>query len=222
MQHFNFMKAILIGILFLNSVVLFSQIEKDKKSLDSLLNTYIDFDNLNYKILNYAIFLKTNEARKRNNLPPLEYNLILEEMAMMHSKDMVNKRFFSHENPYDRNKKTIIDRAYMVGIKNPNIAENIAEAFGLQYQSNTRIFLRGKGKFSYTADGDLISPHTYLSLANQIVDTWLNSPGHKKNILSPSAVQIGCGAWLYFDSAFNFMPSFKITQNFQLYEPIKK
>lgn len=212
---------IIIVIIIFKTFCLFSQVGLKEKNLDSLINTYIDFNNVNYKALSYAVYLKTNEVRRLNNLSQLEYNKLLEDMAIMHSKDMVNKKFFSHENQYDKNKRTIIDRAYFVGIKNPNIAENIAESFGLQYNPNTKVFLRGKGKFSYSPEGELIPSHTYLSLATQVVNTWMNSPGHRKNILHPSAVQIGIGAYLFYDSAFNYMPSFKITQNFQLYEPVK-
>jgi len=215
------MRKIIVFAIFFKTVSLFSQSFNFDKKLDSLVNTYIDFNDVNYKALSYAIYLKTNEVRKSNNLSTLEYNKLLEEMAMLHSRDMVKNKFFSHENPYDKNKKTIIDRAYYVGIRNPNIAENIAESFGLQYKTNTKVYLRGKGKFSYTPQGDLIQPHTYISLAEQVVETWLNSPGHRKNLLNPSAVQIGCGSYFYYDSIFNYMPSFKVTQNFQLYEPVK-
>lgn len=187
---------------------------------DSLFNQAVDFINPDFSRLNAVIFFATNEQRAKRNLKPLEYSSRLEKMAVLHSKDMCEKDFFDHNNPKDRKKRTPTERAIQAGISNPYIAENIATAFGLQYQSNRKVYTKGPGKFSYTPDGELIQPNSYLMLADMLIESWMNSEGHRKNILSKNAIQLGCGSCMFFDKGFNMMPVFKATQNFQEYQRI--
>ncbi len=188
---------------------------------DAGFNQSIDFDHVDIARIDAAVFFVTNEQRVKHRLSPVSYLPDLEAMAVMHSEDMYKKDFFSHENPYEKRKRTPEDRAKIAGILNPFIAENIAQVFGLQYTSDTDVTIRGPGKFSYKPSGDLIPPHTYLSFADMLVNEWMNSPGHRKNILSKDAVQLGCGVYLYRDKKFNDMPTFKATQNFQFYAAAK-
>lgn len=188
---------------------------------DKSLNESMDFNNLDFERIHAAVFWVTNEQRYKNKLKVLGYSPQLEKIATMHSKDMYEKNFFSHENKKDKKKLTPNNRAALVGVINPFIAENIAEAFGLQYKPETNVYILASGQFSYKSGGDPIPPHTYLTFADALVKSWMNSPGHKKNILSENAVQLGCGVFFYRDKEFNQMPSFKATQNFQWYEPIK-
>lgn len=189
---------------------------------NQLFQQTIAFDQIDYPLLHAAIFFVTNEARVKNKRPPLAFALALERAAYHHSKRMAEQNFFGHEDPYDKRRKTAPQRAQLAGIKNPTLAENIAIHFGIQYRANAPVFPvdRLKGTFSYAPDGPLIPAHTYLSFAEAIVKQWMDSPGHRANILNREAVQLGCGAYFYYDRAFHNMPKFKATQNFQLYRNI--
>jgi len=187
---------------------------------DALFNEVIDFVNIDEARMNAVIFIFTNEFRIKNHLQPLEYAPQLEKSATMHARDMVQGEFFSHINPKSKEKKTPNDRARLCQISNPFLAENIIEGYGLQYVSNETVYLRGKGRFSKTPDGELLGPHTYLSLGESFVQRWMNSKDHRKNILAKEALQMGCGIAYYVDAEFNDMPSFKAVQNFQWYKPI--
>jgi uncharacterized protein YkwD len=189
---------------------------------DKLYNDTLDFCTIDLPRLNALLFHMTNEIRAKHKLPALEYAKELEEAASMHSRDMVMKDFFSHENPFDGKKKTPNDRALLMGVKNPYIAENIAEDFGLQYKSGSDVVVLGKGRFSYEPEENLIPPKTYLMLAGSLLERWMNSPEHRRNILSPDALQMGCGTYYFIDSQFNDMPTFMATQNFQWYEKIER
>ena len=79
---------------------------------------------------------------------------------------------------------------------------------------------KGPGKFSYPGKNELIEPNTYLMVADALLNAWMHSEGHRKNILSDNALQLGVGTWLFFDKKFNQMPTFMATQNFQEYEKI--
>jgi uncharacterized protein YkwD len=75
--------------------------------------------------------------------------------------------------------------------------------------------------FSYKPGGELLKPHTYLSLGETLIRRWMNSKEHKKNILSAEAVQLGCGISFYTDAGFNDMLSCKAVQDFQWYQVIQ-
>lgn len=199
----------------------YSELNLENFREEPLFNEYLNFDSLDFYRIHAAIFYVTNEVRAEKNLSFLAFSPELEKSACIHSKDMYERKFFSHTNPYSRKKRTPNDRAAQVGISNPYLAENIAENYGLQYNSGDKVFVRGSGKFSYRMDGELIKPHTYLSFAESLVANWMNSKGHKKNILSDKALQLGCGVYFYIDTDFNDMPAFKATQNFQWYERVR-
>lgn len=162
-------------------------------------NEGIDFDDINYKLLNAAIFYETNRMRIENNKTPFEHSIALEKASQMHSEDMVKDNFFSHYNNYDRSKYTPFDRMALFNVDSGYRAENIATTFGIQYESGTMV-----------SSFDDIPPHTYNSCAEAVVDSWMHSPGHRANILNPNYFYLGCGAYDYFQS----LPQFKATQCF--------
>jgi len=186
----------------------------------ALFNEVIDLDHIDNARLDAVIFFLTNEIRVNNHLQPLDYAPQLERSATMHAQDMVQGKFFSHINPDNKEKKTPNDRAKLCQISNPYLAENIIEGYGLQYVSNETVYLRGKGLFSSSPDGELLKPHTYLSLGESFVQRWMNSKDHRKNILAKEALQMGCGIANYTDGEFNDMPSLKAVQNFQWFKPV--
>ncbi len=189
---------------------------------NKLFEQTIAFNKIDYPLLHAAIFFVTNEARVKNKRPPLAFALALERAAYHHSKRMVEQDFFGHENLFDKTRKTSQQRGRLAGIKNPMLTENIATHFGIQYKANAPIYPVDplKGTFSYEPGGPLIPAHTYLSFAEAIVKQWMDSPGHRENILNKNALQLGCGAYFYYDREFHNMPKFKATQNFQLYREI--
>jgi uncharacterized protein YkwD len=198
----------------------YSRLSVNNFRMDESLNQPVDPWHPDYPRLNAAIFFATNEQRLKRNLHPLDHSAQLEESASRHSVDMYEKNFFGHINPSDKKKRTPNDRARLAGVLNPYLTENIATAFGLQYEQNRDVVIRGPGKFSYPGKEELLPPRTYLSVADALIENWMNSEGHKKNILSDHALQLGCGTYMYLDTSFNLMPTFIATQNFQEYEEI--
>jgi uncharacterized protein YkwD len=168
-----------------------------------------------------VLFFMTNEIRVKNKLLPLSCSSKLVQTAQMHAENMVKDDFFSHFDPRRPQLKTPNDRAIRNHIDNPFLAENIIEGYGLQYGSNKQVYLLGKGKFSYKPDGELLKPHTYLSLGEILMKRWMNSKEHRKNILSREALQLGCGIAFYIDAGFNDMPSCKAVQDFQWYQMVQ-
>jgi uncharacterized protein YkwD len=75
-----------------------------------------------------AILRGVNEARKKEGLQPLATTEPLQALARGHSRQMAEKRFFSHESPGG---ETLEDRARRARIAYTWIGENIYQAVGL-------------------------------------------------------------------------------------------
>jgi uncharacterized protein YkwD len=116
--------------------------------------------------LERAVFQFTNEVRKRNNLPPLTWDNSLRDVARAHSADMLVRNYFAHETPEGRS---------------PHERIRAASRFPLS-MTGENIWM-GKG---YQAKD-------IRSIARAIVDSWMSSPGHRKNLLHPDFTDIGVG-----------------------------
>jgi uncharacterized protein YkwD len=107
-----------------------------------------------------------NRERTRRGLPALRENSVLSAASLAHSQDMVERRFFEHETPDGR---SVGDRLRAAGYgrgRNVSTGENIA--WGAR---------------------DEASP-------SAIVRIWMESPGHRADILRPSFTEIGIGITL--------------------------
>ena len=213
------------GGLFLVQSSLFSQdlykFELAKFRKEKVFNQLIDPGNFKPEILNAAIFYATNEIRKENQLPVLEYSKALELSSTMHSTDMANDNFFNHTNTKNRKHREPEDRAKLAGIVNPHIAENIIEGFIPVYISGQKVLTGKPGEFLNPVNNKPLPVNTYLSLADELLRLWMQSPGHKANILSDKPLQLGCGTALFLMHDFNNIPCVKATQNFQWFEPVQ-
>jgi uncharacterized protein YkwD len=187
-----------------------------------IFNKSIDFSKIDYALLNAAIFYETNLQRVNNKQDILQYHPLLEKASMIHARSMSEHDFFAHNNPVEEKYKTPDDRGEVAGITNPYIAENIANQPVLDYVTGQRMQVidAAKGKFRNPESGELIVPHTYLSFAEKVVDGWMHSPPHKKNILSEKALQLGCGTNGYEDKKNLNLVMINIVQNFQLFEKV--
>lgn len=139
----------------------------------AIFHQKIDFDAIDYGLMNACLFFLTNEQRAQQGLAPIVYAAQLEVVAWHHSKEMQQNNFFSHINTKNIHRKTKDQRGRLAGIANPFITENIAFKTGL------------------------IGKNTYLEIAEIFVKQWSESPAYSKNIFSDKALQMGCG--LYTD-----------------------
>ncbi len=179
-------------------------------------NQQIDFKNINYPLLNAAIFYETNRMRIKYNREPFLYSRALEKAAFLHSKDMVERDFFGHENPFDEEKQTPSQRMALCGIKEGYRAENVAIVFGIQYQPGSALIPpEDESKtFRDFNTGEIINNHTYISFGEAVVGGFMQSTDHRANILDKNLRYLGCGAYYYENITFYSMDQFKVTQNF--------
>jgi uncharacterized protein YkwD len=118
----------------------------------------------NVAVVAAAILCLHNQIRAQAGLPALKANVKLAKAAVNHSSDMVNEGFFDHTNPAGA---TFVDRIVNAGYVKRNdgwtLGENLA-----------------------WGTGDLSTPAG-------VMNAWMNSAGHKANILKRGYKEVGIG-----------------------------
>mgnify|MGYP001157879121 CR=1 FL=1 len=152
----------------------------------------IDQRKVDYQLLAAALFQETNLRRRENRLPLLRRDPRLDAAARMHATDMARDDYLSHTNPHRRDRRTPGDRAHLAGFQFRFLAENVATHFAIQYESGRTVYQIPTGTgYSYRPDGPPIPRHTYRSFAATLLDQWMDSPGHRRNILSVEPALFG-------------------------------
>ena len=136
----------------------------------------------NLSFLETEAFEGVNMERETHGLDALEWNSDLAYVARMYSQDMIDRDFFSHDDPEGRSHS---DRLNAKGIYYFNAsAENLAMiSYIMSYTYHART-------------GEIVNK-TYKSLkevARSAVEGWMNSTGHRENILYPYFDEAGMGA----------------------------
>lgn len=107
-----------------------------------------------------------NQSRKEKNLPPLALEAKLNKAAQGHASDMLKRNYYAHSSPEG---KTAGDRYTQAGGSRWLLtAENIAQCRNC-------------------------APPATEAYLKQLQDGWMNSPGHRKNILHKGLTGFGFG-----------------------------
>lgn len=169
--------------------------EKGGASTDRASVPDIDITQLENKIHDLV-----NKERAKRGLSALLKDKRLRKVARNYSQDMVTRNFFSHSDPdgrsfYDRYKADGFECSILTGGTTCVGAENIA-------QSNlfsSSFYKDGKTFFNWSTED---------KIAESVVKIWLNSKGHKANILTTYFRRHGIGV------AFSEDGKAYITENF--------
>lgn len=108
----------------------------------------------------------TNDYRRQHGLPPLAPDPNLIDASRQHSVDMLTRRFFSHQNPEGR-----------------SFMERLPPGYGSRISQSGENIWTGSGYY----------PFNPQNLARMIMNAWISSPGHCKNILTPGFTHVGIG-----------------------------
>lgn len=119
--------------------------------------------------LNREVFRLTNQRRRQHGREPLRRDATLRDVACRHSRDMIERGFFARENPDGQAPHDRVAEGHrrLVGTTGENI------------WSRSRTSGRGARNESARA------------LAQSIVEGWMQSPGHRENILRPRFSHLG-------------------------------
>jgi uncharacterized protein YkwD len=105
-----------------------------------------------------------NKRRAARGVPRLRINRRLSRAAMWHTHDMVRHRYFGH---VSRRGRDVVDRLY-----------------GTRYLG---------GRFSWAVGENLAWGSGGRGTPRQIVQAWMDSPGHRRNMLDGRYREIGIG-----------------------------
>ncbi len=105
-----------------------------------------------------------NQRRAEHGAPPLSAHPLLARAAVGHSQEMLDLDYFAHESPI-AGRETVMKRVLLTGASPLRVGENLFKASGV--------------------------PVT--ALADQTVECWMNSPGHRQNLLNPAFSRVGIG-----------------------------
>ncbi len=111
-----------------------------------------------------VILEQTNEFRAQKRLPPVKTNHLLTNAARAYAEYLARTKTFGHQ----ADGREPAERAKTAGYSYCQIAENLAMA------------LDSRG---FSTEG----------LATQAVEGWINSPGHRANLLAPNVTEVGVG-----------------------------
>ena len=202
-----------------NNIAYYTAYNSDSFFAISELQKRIPKLSVNTGLLNAAVFWFTNLERRKHGLTQFQFHGKLMEMATLHSEQMRQHKFFDHVNSFDSRFKTLSDRLEYVKDDSfqgfMSCAENIADYPVMKAnESFTISFQNGIAHF-YTEEGKELFPFTYSEMAKSVVEAWMNSPGHRANILDSDHRFLGCGCAPYENEQAGFSTTyFKLTQNF--------
>jgi uncharacterized protein YkwD len=129
------------------------------------------------KLLAADIVAETNRARMANGAAAVTRNDALDRAADEQAASMALAGEAEHDNPFP-GEHNAAERAATQGVEGGHVGENVI-------------------MFPVARDTDAkLIPCTYAEYAARLVDAWMNSPGHRANILEPRFTQIGCAARL--------------------------
>ena len=175
--------TIIIGVVAIFSITDYNfNLENGNFSISKKEKMTWDEENISKQIHEHI-----NHIRLKRGLSELEYSKELDRIASFHSKQMSKNNFFSHTTPEGQK---ITDRYDRFGVSCFTSAENI-------YQTYWNENVEGVGFVD-----------TRKKLADSVVEGWMNSPGHRKNILLKNIESEGIGIYK------NSEDRVYITQNF--------
>ncbi|HEX6743529.1 MAG TPA: CAP domain-containing protein [Solirubrobacteraceae bacterium] len=118
----------------------------------------------NVAVVSGATLCLLNQQRATNGIGPLVENAALSTASAGYSQRMVAQGFFGHESP---DGGTLVERLTAVGYLGGDDAWVVGENIGWGQAS--------------------------LATARSMVAAWMNSPGHRENLLSADYTQVGLG-----------------------------
>lgn len=135
----------------------------------------IDYRDVDINLLRDLIHREINKVKKANNLPLLKKDKVLRNAAVDQNNYQIRIGDLSHTQSSSK-KKNLSDRIQLYGGGFQAMAENlIYEGFIIRTSGTKK---------------EIISP-SYEEQAKKMVTSWMNSPGHRKNIMNPKYDLVG-------------------------------
>jgi len=168
--------------------------------------------NPNQSLFNQAVLAEVNYERCRAGLSALQPSRGLITVAGNHANWMARRGALSHQSTI-RGQSNVQERVLASGLNARRGSENIGNLPRYQFGGSRRISVNSMARCEFaTTSGRKIPPHSYASLANQIVGLWMGSTAHRKNVLDQRVSSVGTA--LGFDTKGSYCGQFFLSQNF--------
>jgi uncharacterized protein YkwD len=163
------------------------------------VSTAIPAGPIDAALLDEAVRAAVNRERCRAGLPPLAPGgAALLRAAADHAAWMARSGRLSHRSSLPGRARPA-DRVRTAGVPARRVAENVG--YVARYQIDNRRFLihdAAACRFT-TFDGRPLGAHSYASIAEFIVALWMDSPGHRRNLMARGVNRLATAA--VFDAA---------------------
>jgi len=168
--------------------------------------------------LEALVHAKINEVRKKYTLGVLQWNDTLASIARLHSQDMAKRHYFSHDTLPDPKNADIRKRNPPAGFAWRYEAGGFHEE--IETKRTTQTFPDGSTQTDivYGTGAENIFQAMFgggspalSSIAEEVVDGWMKSKGHKKNILTPHWIREGIGVAIDWSQGYE---DIYVTQDF--------
>lgn len=174
--------------------------------------TIVPSGRINQSLLNNAIRAEVNFHRCRSGLKPVgDAGRGLTTQAEKHSAWMARTQQLTHKSTV-AGSATLVQRVKKAGVKFRTGSENIGMVHRYQIDNRRFKIVNSSSCQFATQDGKTLPAHSYASLARHAVTLWMNSPGHRKNILDKRVSMVSTA--VAFDPKAQYCGRFWLTQNF--------
>jgi uncharacterized protein YkwD len=174
--------------------------------------TLVPANRINQALLEDAIRVEVNFHRCRAGLRDVgDAGNSLAKQAQKHSTWMAKTQQLTHRNTI-AGSATLQQRVKNAGLKVRTGSENIGMVHRYQIDNRRFKILSSSSCQFATYQGQQLPAHSYASLARHIVELWMNSAGHRKNILDKRVSKMS--AAVAFDPNAQYCGQFWVTQNF--------
>lgn len=174
------------------SVSLLKDPVQAQSAVPGRLDQPLSAERLDQNLFNEAVLHYSNAVRRKHGRSPLQSDAALAKVATRHASNMARLKTHSHVLPV-RGERELTQRLKRQSVSFRLAAENIA--MDKVYRLLGRpISMKSSGcNFIYGDTRTPVPRHTYASLAEQVVNRWLASPGHRESLLSKKFQRLGSG-----------------------------
>ncbi len=174
--------------------------------------TMVPAKGINQSLLDDAIRVEVNFHRCRAGLSKLsDAGNGLNKQAHRHSAWMAKTQQLTHKSTV-AGSATLKQRLKNSGIRFKAGSENIGMVHRYQIDNKRFKIVNSNACQFVSNDGQPLPAHSYATLARHAVTLWMNSPGHRKNILSKKVSKTSTA--VAFDPNAQYCGRYWLTQNF--------
>lgn len=174
--------------------------------------TIVPTNRINQDLLDRAVRAEVNYHRCRAGLSAVgNAGNSLATVARGHSQWMANRQILSHRSTVP-GKASLSQRIRAARVDFRTGSENIGMVHRYQIDNRRFRILDSQSCEFATYDGQPLPAHSYASLARHMVNLWMESPGHRKNILDRRVNRTSVA--VAFDQSAQYCGRYWVTQKF--------